>query len=186
MIKTNAPDEVLIKTAVQNSLSFNKGDLVILWPNMLDYSLRTEICDKLKNTNLILITEPFKHNLHGRWNGEVYRRNLATFEKFHHKRKNCSSVSSTEQRALALQNRSLIFFCKTCREAFKNVPNLIRQFDSPKSEIANLKDEIAELKNDRAETNVEEIFSEVNERMAGANNIILYDAEESKAPLSTV
>ncbi|KAG5866255.1 hypothetical protein JTB14_021641 [Gonioctena quinquepunctata] len=83
MIKTNAPDEVLIKTAVQNSLSFNKGDLVILWPNMLDYSLRTEICDKLKNTNLILITEPFKHNLHGRWNGEVYRRNLATFEKFH-------------------------------------------------------------------------------------------------------
>ncbi|KAG5866346.1 hypothetical protein JTB14_030333 [Gonioctena quinquepunctata] len=62
MIKTNAPDEVLIKTAVQNSLSFNKGDLVILWPNMLDYSLKTEICDKLKNTNLILITEPFKHN----------------------------------------------------------------------------------------------------------------------------
>ncbi|KAG5876232.1 hypothetical protein JTB14_000876 [Gonioctena quinquepunctata] len=98
------------------------------------------------------------------------------------KRKNCSFVSSTERRALALQNCSLIFFCKTCREAFKNVP----KFDSLKSEIANLEDEIAELRNDRAETNLEEIFSEVNERMARANNIMLYNAEESKAPLSTV
>ncbi|KAG5863451.1 hypothetical protein JTB14_021800 [Gonioctena quinquepunctata] len=80
----NAPDAVLMETALKSTFNFTKRDLVILWPNRLVHNIINEFIHKLENTNVIIITEPFIYNKHGRWNEHVYKSNLAVFKALHH------------------------------------------------------------------------------------------------------
>lgn len=114
------------------------------------------------------------------------------------KEKNCSNISSTEQRALILQSRSIIFFCDDCRDAFKSIPLLVRQIDSLKNDVESLKLEVADLKkankvisesfsegkSTNSITNVlnnaNDVISEITERESRKKNVIIFGLPEAE------
>ncbi|CAG9822842.1 unnamed protein product [Phaedon cochleariae] len=123
------------------------------------------------------------------------------------KEKNCSGLSTTELRAMVLQNRNIIFFCNDCRDAFRSVPLLIRQITEIKNDVKTLKNDVEILKNDKIKCEMEiaslkatqnstslnsnsnselglnmcEILAEISEREARKKNIIIFGLPESQA-----
>lgn len=63
-----------------------------------------------------------------------------------HATNSCSILSTTEYRALALKQRMVIFFCKDCRDIFKQTPVLLKKITTLQNEILNLNDEVKDLK----------------------------------------
>ncbi|KAG5863799.1 hypothetical protein JTB14_025151 [Gonioctena quinquepunctata] len=60
----------------------------------------------------------------------------------------CTGLSSSELRAVIIQKRTLVYFCQECRTSFKNIPTLLREIKSFKTEFTSLKKEVDELKNE--------------------------------------
>ncbi|KAG5893109.1 hypothetical protein JTB14_019313 [Gonioctena quinquepunctata] len=98
-----------------------------------------------------------------------------------------------------LQNRSIIFFCLECREAFKSVPLFVRQIKELCNEVKSLKNELENLKKEKVECEVkiasleekvnstihtmdcEEYISEMLERQRRSSNIMIASIKESAA-----
>ncbi|KAG5898981.1 hypothetical protein JTB14_004700 [Gonioctena quinquepunctata] len=72
IIKSNAPDDELIKTAIYHSTGFSKNDIVLIWTKIP----RLQLIEKLVNTNPIIITRPYRYDQIYKNHG-IYLENLA-------------------------------------------------------------------------------------------------------------
>lgn len=100
-----------------------------------------------------------------------------------HLTEDCTGMSTSEQRAIVLQKRCLLYFCGECRDAFKATPLIMRKVQELQEEVKILKQELQALKVTprHASENIEQILSESHERFVRANNIMVYGASESPA-----
>nr|XP_023023540.1 uncharacterized protein LOC111511740 [Leptinotarsa decemlineata] len=76
IIKSNAPDDELIKTAVYYSSSFTRNDIVLIWTKILHLQLIETYIEKLMHTNPIIITRPYRYDQIYKNHG-IYMENLA-------------------------------------------------------------------------------------------------------------
>lgn len=98
----------------------------------------------------------------------------------------CSSMASSELRAIVIKNRTLFYFCSTCKNAFKQIPTIIRNLNelidinkTLKEENSILRQKLSEQKASNNELNNYEIVQEIQERQNRASNIIIYNINES-------
>lgn len=96
----------------------------------------------------------------------------------------CTGLNASELRAVVIQKRTMLYFCKTCREAFKNVPALLHQIGELKNELELLKKELETVKKHKcnhgdSEISTEEIVNEIQERANRSRNFIIYNVKES-------
>lgn len=99
-----------------------------------------------------------------------------------HLTEDCAGMSTSEQRAIVLQKRCLLYFCGECRDAFKAAPLVIRRVKELQEEVNTLKQELQALRMARqTPDNIEQILSESHERSIRSKNIMVYDAPESSA-----
>ncbi|KAG5884087.1 hypothetical protein JTB14_027770 [Gonioctena quinquepunctata] len=78
IIKSDATDTELMKTAIKHSQSYTKHDFILLWPSTLQPYLVDKFIQKVKNegTNPIILTQPYQYN-NGFNNMTVYLNNLS-------------------------------------------------------------------------------------------------------------
>ncbi|KAG5883411.1 hypothetical protein JTB14_031299 [Gonioctena quinquepunctata] len=83
IIKPDATDTELIKTAIKHSQSYTKHDFILLWlstlqPYLVDKFIVDKFIQKIKNegTNPIILTQPYQYN-NGINNMTVYLNNLS-------------------------------------------------------------------------------------------------------------
>lgn len=101
-----------------------------------------------------------------------------------HPLEECTGLASSELRAVILQKRTLMFFCKDCRHAFKSAPALMRQIEALKSEVIALKQEIEDIKmkiEERKIPEMENLMMEVQERTNRSLNFMIYNAKEHES-----
>ncbi|CAG9763847.1 unnamed protein product [Ceutorhynchus assimilis] len=98
----------------------------------------------------------------------------------------CTGLNASELRAAVIQKRTLMFFCKTCREAFRAAPALVRQIKDLKEEIEGIKRELEGVKMQKCthgetEVDTKQIFTEFQERANKSKNFIIFNAKESQS-----
>lgn len=120
----------------------------------------------------------------------------------YHTIKSCTVMSTTEIRAMMLQKqRSVIYFCDSCKSSFLKLPMLINKIVSLESEVSVLRNEVSSLTdavnilklqdNNRTPANTStvgslnhsDMLNEIQERSARANNVIAFDATESESQI---
>lgn len=80
IIKPNASDGEIIKTAIQNSQNFTNRDIVIIWPKVPSIHLIYDFIKKLKHTNPIILSQPYQKFDAGR-KYAMYERNIVFIKK---------------------------------------------------------------------------------------------------------
>lgn len=104
----------------------------------------------------------------------------------------CSELSQTELRALALKGTtSIVFFCSECLQTFKQMPKLMKNLNKVLELNKTLWQENAQLRQQLedmvARTNGDagrdlntrdEVTSEINERQARSNNLMIFNVNE--------
>ncbi|KAG5865146.1 hypothetical protein JTB14_004984 [Gonioctena quinquepunctata] len=60
IVKTNAADSILVRTAIDNSVSYVKQDFVILWTSNPHPQLIDDFISKLNHTNPLILTQPYR------------------------------------------------------------------------------------------------------------------------------
>ncbi|CAI6360305.1 unnamed protein product [Macrosiphum euphorbiae] len=93
----------------------------------------------------------------------------------------CTGLSATEVKCLSLKNRSLKYFCDSCDQGLKELPELKLLIKKLLVEVENLKN--MNFNSDSGYTSSvhfsnEFIFNEINERNRCANNLLFYNIEE--------
>lgn len=93
----------------------------------------------------------------------------------------CTGLSATEVKCLSLKNRSLKYFCDSCDQSIKELPELKLLIKKLLVEVENLKNR--NLNSDSSNMSSvhfsnEFIFNEINERNRCANNLLFYNIEE--------
>lgn len=83
ILKPNATEVELLKTIQQNGADFTKNDLVILWPNKINISLKKNLISALKYTNIIIMTEPYRYDKEY-LNQSIYNRNITLIKYLHY------------------------------------------------------------------------------------------------------
>ncbi|KAJ8966982.1 hypothetical protein NQ317_009263 [Molorchus minor] len=106
----------------------------------------------------------------------------------------CSELSTTEMRSVLLKKRSLMFFCLTCKENFKQFPKLIKNFnelmernkalEETNKELLQKLDNYKELESKITtpianQCNMEDVISEIIDRQSRATNVIIFNVNES-------
>ncbi|CAI6350731.1 unnamed protein product [Macrosiphum euphorbiae] len=89
----------------------------------------------------------------------------------------CTGLSSTEIKCLSLKNRSLKYFCSTCEQGLKELPELKLLIKKLLVEVEGLKN--CPLQRPNNEVCNEFIINEINERNRRAANLICYNVIES-------
>lgn len=79
IIKPNAPNDELLRTAINNSLHLTPYDIVILWCDKINNQLHNTIMTNFGNTRLLLLTEPYRYDIPG-INDVIYQNNLKLLE----------------------------------------------------------------------------------------------------------
>lgn len=98
---------------------------------------------------------------------------------FLHLTEQCSGLSGREIQAVSIQKRTVLFFCDECKNAIKRVPHLLLKIENLENEVKKLKDEVDTLKNNNF--NMDNILDEAYEQSLRANNLMVYNVEESSA-----
>ncbi|CAI6348838.1 unnamed protein product [Macrosiphum euphorbiae] len=96
----------------------------------------------------------------------------------------CTGLSSTEIKCLSLKNRSLKYFCSTCEQGLKELPELKLLIKKLLVEVEGLKN--CPLQRLNNEVCNEFIINEINERNRRAANLICYNVIESDSNQSDV
>lgn len=99
----------------------------------------------------------------------------------------CSSLATSEVRAIIIQKRSLLYFCQVCKGAFKQIPTLVKNLNELMDMNRTLKEENIMLKQKLSEQNASDlgelnhfaIVQEIQERQSRASNIIIHNIKES-------
>ncbi|CAG9765929.1 unnamed protein product [Ceutorhynchus assimilis] len=112
----------------------------------------------------------------------------------------CLGLAASEVRAVVLKSRSLIYFCPECREAFKKIPNIIKEVKNLKTGMNNLKKQVAEttenikliqekidileatphqLATANISEEIENMITEMEERKLRSKNVIILNINES-------
>lgn len=97
----------------------------------------------------------------------------------------CSGLSTSESRAVVLQKRTLMHFCNDCRDAFKSVPIMVRKMVKMEEEIKSLQERVLSLergKSPEGSVSAETMVFEVSQRVARAQNLMIYRVPESDSP----
>lgn len=93
----------------------------------------------------------------------------------------CSGLSATELKCLGLKNRILKFFCASCDQGLKELPELKTLIKKLLVDVDNIKN--ITINNTNSTDNInfsnEFVINEINERNRRANNLIFYNIEES-------
>lgn len=79
IIKPNATNDELLRTAINNSLTFTPLDIVILWCDKSNNHLHSKILTHFENTRLLILTEPYRYDIPG-INDVIYQNNLKLLE----------------------------------------------------------------------------------------------------------
>ncbi|KAL4107337.1 hypothetical protein QTP88_017699 [Uroleucon formosanum] len=85
----------------------------------------------------------------------------------------CTGLSNTEIKCLSLKNRSLKYFCSTCEQGLKELPELKLLIKKLLVEVEGLKN--CPLQRSNNEVCNEFIINEINERNRRASNLICYN-----------
>lgn len=101
---------------------------------------------------------------------------------FFHLDEKCSGLCASEQRAIVVQKRIILFFCEDCILAFKKIPLLTNKVVQLEQQIKSLKEEIDIIKQKTScnADNMESIIHEIHDRADRANNLMVYGVPESK------
>ncbi|KAL4088675.1 hypothetical protein QTP88_023759 [Uroleucon formosanum] len=95
---------------------------------------------------------------------------------FHNK---CTGLSASETECLSSKTRNLKFFCESCNNGLRDIPELKNLINRLLSEVNDLKNQ-KNIKND-SHGSEEFIINEVSERNMRASNLILYNVTESNS-----
>lgn len=90
----------------------------------------------------------------------------------------CSGLTASELKCLTLKNRNLKYFCDSCSNGVREIPELkmlIQRLLTEVSELRNLSGKNSSARSD------EFIINEINERNLRASNLILYNVPESSS-----
>lgn len=95
----------------------------------------------------------------------------------------CSGLSATELKCFGLKNRLLKFFCVSCDQGLKELPELKTLIKKLLVDVENIKNHSIKNINSINNTNFSDEFviNEINERNRRANNLIFYNVEESES-----
>lgn len=96
-----------------------------------------------------------------------------------HLTEQCSGLSGREIQAVSIQKRTVLFFCDECKSAIKRVPYLLLKIENLENEVKKLREEVDTLKNKNF--NTDQILDEAYEQSLRANNLMIYNVEESSA-----
>lgn len=80
IIKPGAMDVEILKTALINTKSFTKKDIVIIWTNELHVQIIDDFILKLKHTNPIILTKPYQYSGNEIENYRIYQDNIQFFK----------------------------------------------------------------------------------------------------------
>lgn len=75
IVKPDANDNELIRTALQKGKLLGRNDMVILWPNTSSSSLVRNFLLQLKNTQRLIVTVPYRSDSSSK-NNVIYEKNL--------------------------------------------------------------------------------------------------------------
>lgn len=105
---------------------------------------------------------------------------------FFHLDEKCSGLCVSEQRAIVVQKRIMLFFCDACVLSFKKIPLLTNKFIQLEDQVKSLKEEVETLKKQQtsqqnlgAPANMESMLHEIEDRAERANNLMVYGVPES-------
>lgn len=101
----------------------------------------------------------------------------------------CSGLCASEQRAIVVQKRIILFFCEDCILSFKKIPLLTNKFVQLEEQIKSLKEEIEVIKQQNLQTvgatdisaNMDSVIHEMQSRADRANNLVVYGVPESNS-----
>lgn len=81
VLKTGSTNSELIATALENSRTFSKLDVVIIWPHMVSSALIDDFILKSNHTNALILTRPYGNK--PRENHFIYESNLSLYKNLH-------------------------------------------------------------------------------------------------------
>lgn len=83
ILKSNANNSELVKTAINASKHLTRQDFVILWPNENFTSFFKHLLSSLKHTNFFILSSPF-HPRNKHINDRIYYNNIALYKEAHY------------------------------------------------------------------------------------------------------
>lgn len=92
IIKPNALDTDIVKTAIANGKYLGKHDTVIIWTSKPHIKLVDEFIEKMKHTNAIVLTKPYMYGKARNKNSGIYLDNLSFLKELYLKNINKSHV----------------------------------------------------------------------------------------------
>ncbi|CAG9771720.1 unnamed protein product [Ceutorhynchus assimilis] len=104
-----------------------------------------------------------------------------------HLEEKCSGLCASEQRAIVVQKRIMLFFCDDCVLSFKKIPLLTNKFIQLEEQIKSLKEEIEVIKQNNLQPDTSDparfdsVILEIQERAERANNLMVYGVPESRS-----
>ncbi|KAG5883322.1 hypothetical protein JTB14_032523 [Gonioctena quinquepunctata] len=87
ILKLNCHPNILIDTAIRNSGTFTKKDIVIIWTERMTSQIRSRLIPNTTHTNLIVVTQPFRYD-NEEMNDYIYSKNLQLKKTIHFKKLN--------------------------------------------------------------------------------------------------
>lgn len=91
---------------------------------------------------------------------------------------NCSGLVASEIKVMTLRNkRTLKFLCPACEEGLAKIPELVKDISDIKTMLLNMQNERNTVDNPAFE--MEEIINEMTERQRRANNVLIFNVNES-------
>lgn len=83
VLKLNAGNKELVKTAIDASKHFTPQDIVLLWPNENFTPLFRHFLSSLRHTNFLILSCPY-HPTNKYFNDRIYNSNLSLYKEVHH------------------------------------------------------------------------------------------------------
>ncbi|KAG5878888.1 hypothetical protein JTB14_031546 [Gonioctena quinquepunctata] len=116
---------------MDNATDFTKNDFVILWPNAMKIHLLDDINQRLSNTNILVIIEPYRYNFKT-CNEFIYQKNVSLIKHLHASNYQntfafeCNNYlgricynknGSINNKGKACLSRALLDFIKKCKDS---------------------------------------------------------------------
>lgn len=135
IVKPHADDKELLQTALKNAKHLGRNDIVILWPNICRSILVSDFLLPLKNTQGIILTEPYR-SVSCPTNDVIYKTNLELLKAaYQAKLENCVLESNNFLRksnytnTTNLNKKGKFFICQAIKNAILNRKLTLQNYD---------------------------------------------------------
>lgn len=97
----------------------------------------------------------------------------------------CSGLNASEVKVVELKGKRLLkFYCENCTEGLLCIPKLLKAIDELRTEVATLKSDLGPSHQTPVQPNLQpafqgdDIFAELQQRQARANNVMIFNVPE--------